>query len=238
MAHDGDALEAEAEGVAGILVRVVADLGEDLGIDHAAAADFQPLLALDLGAGAGANPVFYTNSGSGVGGGLIINGKIYHGVKPGEAELGHLRLDKGGTIVEDRCSGWSVDRKIRALISDKPKSVLSELALGASTVDARLLVPALARDCALARQIVADAADDLAFALSHVTQLFHPAVIVLGGGLSMVGEPWRAAVATALPRYVMDAFAPGPRVLLTTLAEDAVPVGALLLARDRLLVEQ
>ena len=75
-------------------------------------------------------------------------------------------------------------------------------------------------------------ADDLAFGLSHVTQLMHPEVIVLGGGLSLVGEPWRAAVAVALTRYVMEAFAPGPRVVLAGLSEDAVTVGALLLANS------
>ena len=63
-----------------------------------------------LGAGVGADPVFYTNSGSGVGGGLIADGRIYHGAKPGEAEFGHLRLDRRGVIVESRCSGWAVAR--------------------------------------------------------------------------------------------------------------------------------
>jgi len=50
--------------------------------------------------------------------------------------------------------------------------------------------------------------------------------------LSLVGEPLRVAVATALKRYVMEAFAPGPRVALAGLGEDAVPVGALILARE------
>lgn len=58
-------------------------------------------------------------------------------------------------------------------------------------------------------------------------------VAVLGGGLSLVGEPLRAAVA-ALPGWVMDSFHPGPRVVLAALREHAVPVGALVLARDRL----
>jgi len=31
----------------------------------------------------------------------------------------------------------------------------------------------------------------------------------------------------ALRRFTMEAFAPGPRIALTTLGEDAVPVGAL-----------
>jgi glucokinase len=58
----------------------------------------------------------------------------------------------------------------------------------------------------------------------------HPEVIALGGGLSLLGEPLRAAVECALKRFVMEAFAPGPRVALAALREDAVPVGALLLA--------
>jgi len=63
--------------------------------------------------------------------------------------------------------------------------------------------------------------------------LFHPEVIVLGGGLSRVGEPLRRAVAQALPPMIMEIFRPGPRVLLSKLGEEAVPVGALLLALRR-----
>lgn len=183
------------------------------------------------GAGAGSNPVFYVTLGSGVGGGLVVDGRIYHGAKPGEAEIGHVRLDKSGVIVEQRCSGWAVDRKIRNECKREPWSVLSRLTADADDGEARALAPALAQGDALAQRILNEVADDLAFGLSHVTQLMHPEVIVLGGGLSLVGEPLRAAVAAALARYVMDAFAPGPRVVLAGLGEDAVPVAALLLAQ-------
>ena len=183
------------------------------------------------GAGVGSNPVFYVTLGSGVGGGLVVGGRIYHGAKPGEAEIGHVRLDRAGTIVEERCSGWAVDRKIREACAREPQSALARLTANAPASEARALAPALAQGDLLAQRILAEVADDLAFGLSHVTQLMHPEVIVLGGGLSLVGEPLRAAVATALQRYVMDAFAPGPRVALAGLGEDAVPVGALYLAQ-------
>ncbi|MEQ2006550.1 MAG: ROK family protein [Limisphaerales bacterium] len=180
------------------------------------------------GAGVGSNPVFYVTLGSGVGGGLVVNGRIYHGAKPGEAELGHVRLDKSGVTVEQRCSGWAVDRKIREASQREPGCPLAKLT--ADHGEARALAPALAQGDPLAQRIVDEVADDLAFGLSHVTQLMHPEVIVLGGGLSLVGEPLRAAVANALKRYVMEAFAPGPSVVLADLGEDAVTVGALLLA--------
>lgn len=82
----------------------------------------------------------------------------------------------------------------------------------------------------MARGLLGAVADDLAFALSHAVHLFHPEVIVVGGGLSLVGEPLRAAMAEALPGYLMDAFHPGPQVALAGLGEDSVPVGALALA--------
>lgn len=183
-----------------------------------------------IGSGAGLNPVFYTNSGSGVGGGLIVDGSIYHGAKPGEAEFGHLRLDKRGTTVEERCSGWAVDKIVAEVIAREPESILARLSLESEVQGARLLAPALTEHCPSARRIIDQAAGDLAFALSHVVHLFHPEIIVLGGGLALTGEPWRDAVARSVPPFVMKAFAPGPVVRLAALGENAVPAGALLLA--------
>ncbi len=184
------------------------------------------------GAGAGCNPVFYVTMGSGVGGGLVVDGKIFHGAAPGESELGHVRLDKSGAIVEQRCSGWAVDARIRRLRDEGVKSLLVDGLPASPGGEASLLSTALAAGDAAALRILNETAEDLAFALSHVTQLMHPQMIVLGGGLSLVGEPLRAAVAAALPRFVMEVFHGGPEVKLAALGEDAVPTGALLLARD------
>lgn len=183
------------------------------------------------GAGKGLNPVFYVTLGSGVGGGLVVDGRIYHGAPPGEAEIGHVRLDRQGTIVESRCSGWAVDARIRELKAKQPASVLGRLVGTAVGGEAKHLAAALAQGDPSARPILEETAEDLAFGLSHVVHLFHPQVIVLGGGLAGVGEPLRAAVQAALRRFTMEAFAPGPRIALAALGEDAVPAGALELAR-------
>ena len=183
------------------------------------------------GAGVGRNPVFYVTLGSGVGGGLVVAGKIYHGAMPGEAEIGHLRLDRAGTILESRCSGWAVDARIRALKTSAPSSVLCKMMAEQVGGEARHLASALAQNDPVARQILQETAEDLAFGLSHVVQLFHPEVIVIGGGLAGIGEPLRSAVASALRPWIMEAFAPGLQVCLSALSERAVPLGALELAR-------
>jgi glucokinase len=183
------------------------------------------------GAGQGHSPVFYFNSGTGVGGGLVVEGGVYHGAPPGEMELGHLRLDREGTIVEDRCAGREVDRQVREAAQRQPESVLSRLvAASEAGGESRHLAPAIGEGCPLAAEILFAVADDFAFALGHIVQLLHPSMMVFGGGLSLVGEPLRERIAAALPRYVMEAFLPGPAIVLAALGEDAVPAGALALA--------
>lgn len=186
------------------------------------------------GAGRGLDPAFYVTLGSGVGGGLVAGGSIYHGCPPGEAEIGHLRLDRTGRTPEDCCSGWSVDRGIRAAVAAAPRSHLAALVAAGPGPEARHLAAALAAGDPVAQGVLDTAAEDIALTLSHVVHLFHPQAIVVGGGLSLVGEPLREAVASQLPRFVMDAFQPVPLVALATLREDAVPVGAVTLAARRL----
>jgi len=184
------------------------------------------------GAGAGSNPVFYVTLGSGVGGGLVADGKIYHGAAGGEGEIGQLRINPKGTTVESLCSGWAVDKRIRNARAKHPGSLFFKLMRDETKGEARYLASAWKRKDPLAREIISEIGRNLAFALSHVVHLMHPEVIVLGGGLSLVGEPLRAAVAQALSSFLMNAFHPGPRITLASLKEDVVSVGALLLAED------
>jgi len=182
------------------------------------------------GAGQKLSPVFYITLGSGVGGGLVVDGKIYHGTSPGEAEIGHVQLDRQGTIVESRCSGWAIDQRIRDLKNSAPQSLLCKLPGFGAGGEAIHLAEALKRSDAAAQRILQELTEDLGFGLSHVVHLFHPQIIVIGGGLSGLGQPLRQGIEQVLPNFIMEAFRPGPKIALAELQEDAVPVGALLLA--------
>jgi glucokinase len=184
------------------------------------------------GAGMGCNPVFYVTLGSGVGGGLVVDERIYHGATPGESEIGHVRLDRKGLTVEGACSGWSMDRRIRQLKREHSSSLLCQLVGESEGGEAKCLVRALEQGDAEARRLLKEVAENLAFGLSHVAHLFHPEVIILGGGLSLIGEPLREAVASALPAFVMEVFRGGLELRLTGLGEDAVPIGCLIAAEQ------
>lgn len=183
------------------------------------------------GCGIGYNNVFYITLGSGIGGGMIINGGIYHGKEPGEVEAGHLRLNKEGDTLESKCSGWAVDKKVNEWIKENPGSILAQLASGHLKPGAFLLHEALEKKDPGAKKIIDEVCDDLAFALSHVVHLFHPDIIILGGGLSLLKEHLRLPIIQKLPKYLMQAFLPAVPVQIASLAENVVPIGAIELAK-------
>lgn len=184
------------------------------------------------GSGKEHDVVFYMTIGSGIGGGLAINKELYHGRTPGEVEVGHLRLNKKGETVEEKCSGWAVDKKIKAAVEQEPNTILAKLANEPnSKPDAKILHQALKEGDAMAQKIIDETTDDLAFALSHVVHLFHPDVIILGGGLSLLKDYLRKPVEEKLSTYVIKALLPPPPVMIASLGENVVPVGAIELAK-------
>ncbi len=73
--------------------------------------------------GAGFNPTFYFNLGSGVGGGWWWTANLPR-ASAWRNRFGHLRLDRAGTTVESRCSGWGRTKKIRDLTARAPTASL------------------------------------------------------------------------------------------------------------------
>jgi glucokinase len=184
-----------------------------------------------LGTGKGFSRVFYITMGSGVGGGLIVDGQIYHGNKPTEVEIGHIRLDKTGAILEDSCSGWAVDRKIRNYIREMPDSIIAGLVGSEKSGEARYLAKAIRGGDKGAMQLLEGTADDLAFGLSHAMHLFNPDIIILGGGLSFLGNTYIHMITDKLSAYVMKAMNL-PDIKSSELKEDVVCLGASLLAKN------
>ncbi len=183
------------------------------------------------GSGKGYERVFYMTIGSGIGGGMIVGEDIYHGRTPGETEVGHLRLNKKGVTLESRCSGWAVNKKVRSYIQKNPGSLLAQMATNNEKPESTLLKPALEQHDEAAKKIIEVIADDLSFALSHVVHLFHPDIIVIGGGLSLLNEHLLQPLQERLPYYVMKAFLPIPSVQIAALGENVVPLGAAELAK-------
>ncbi|MCS6977467.1 MAG: ROK family protein [Gemmatales bacterium] len=207
--------------------------------------DVAALAEASFGASRGHDPVFYVTVGSGIGGGLVLQGRIYRGSGRGAAEIGHLRL-RGRHVcprtghwiefgpLEDFASGWAIQRTAAARLRDEPQrsSVLRGLASNQLTVQA--IGEAARNGDDLAREVLAEAVRYLAWGVCQVIALLAPKCIVVGGGVSLLGEdlffaPLRAAVA----EHVFRPFANTYVILPAELGEEVVVHGALALARSR-----
>lgn len=182
------------------------------------------------GAGKGYDLVLYITIGSGIGGGLVINNEIYHGAIPGEVEIGHLQMNRSGESFQSLCSGWGIDERIRKLVVTHPSGILAKLVADQTSGEARFLKSALDQNDSFAWQLYEEIIDDLAFGISHAIHLFHPEIVIIGGGFSLIGESLQDRLHNKIPAYLMKAFHPGPVIRLAKLKEETVPVGALLLA--------
>ena len=182
-------------------------------------ADVAGLAEAVYGAGRGLSPIFYMTVGSGIGGGLVIDGKIYRGVGRGAGEVGHLRpafpLDSPlrGEILEAFASGWGIGR--------------AGGSTGKEVADA-----AIAGDPA-ALAVLDQAAQALAEGVCSVIKLLCPRRIVIGGGVSLIGE---ALLFGPVRKYVaergFEAFAGLTDIVPAELGEEVVVHGALALARQ------
>ncbi len=185
-------------------------------------ADVAGLAETLFGAGAGLTPIFYVTIGSGIGGGLVINGEIYRGTGRGAAEIGHLTFLVEGTYVplEQLSSGWAIQTAAKVHMGN---------------VTAQAVCQAAEQGDGFAQAILDRAWSHLADALCRVIVLVCPRRIVIGGGVSLMGErmlfePLRRLVA----QRVFKPFADCYDIVPAALGEEVVVHGALALARQRL----
>jgi glucokinase len=205
-------------------------------------ADVAGLAEALVGAGKGLSPIFYITIGSGIGGGLIINGEIYRGCGRGAAEIGHLTVPTVSTVLqlgllEEQASGWAIGQ--HALHGVNPEvfrqSLLYQYVDGQQDrITARHVALAAGRGDLLARYLLQSSWESLAFGICQAIALLGPRRIIIGGGVSLIGEellfePLRRLVADR----VFPPFADCYDIVPATLGEEVVVHGALTLAQRR-----
>ncbi len=182
-------------------------------------ADVAGLAEAHFGAGKGLSPIFYITVGTGIGGGLIIDGKIYRGVGRGAAEIGHVR-PFGDTTLESYASG---------------KGIAEQYARrGVGHCSTMRIVEQAQQGHTLSLAILHGATQALAEGISTVIKLLCPRRVIIGGGVSLMGDalffdPIRKSVA----ERGFKPFAGLTDIVPAALGEEVVVHGALALARQR-----
>ncbi|CAN5846578.1 ROK family protein [soil metagenome] len=207
-------------------------------------ADTAGLAEARFGAGKGRSPLLYVTIGSGIGGGLILDGRIYRGAGLGALEIGHLWVnppEEGmteGETVEQAASGWSIARRAREILESRQPGAetLRDLVDGdPAGVTAEVVAMAASFGDTAVRAILDHATRSLALGLANAVTLLAPERIILGGGVSLMGEEqWFAPIRNRLERLAFPPFRGRFDVVPAALGEGVVVQGALVLAREAL----
>ncbi|HEV3384129.1 MAG TPA: ROK family protein, partial [Gemmata sp.] len=205
-------------------------------------ADVAGLAEALFGAGKGLSPIFYITVGTGVGGGLIIDGQIYRGVGRGAAEIGHLRIRHPGGIengdifpVEALASGDGISTQAALLErrGEKVDRIRKHCPIG--PISAKAVAMAAREGDDVANGILHDARQALAEGICDVIALLCPKRIVIGGGVSLMGEDlFFAPLRQLIAERVFKPFAGLTDIVPAALGEEMVIHGALALARQKL----
>jgi glucokinase len=188
-----------------------------------------------FGAGKGVNNLICITLGTGIGGGFITNGQLYLGEVGGAGEVGHMTIDVNGP----RCpcgntgcwelfaSGTALEREVSRQLVSGDTSALTDIAKKKGGIVTSVDIAEAARNGdVVAIKAIAWSARYLGVGLVNLVNLFNPGMIVIGGGLSKIGnillEPAIQVVRDKAFRVLSNAV----RIVPSDLGDDAGVLGA------------
>ncbi len=179
------------------------------------------------GAAKGASNVIGMTIGTGIGGGLILDGKLFHGASDVAGEIGHTTIDLNGRhckcgnygCLEAYASGPAIATRAReVLVREETASLLPSLVGGRlESITAETVYRAAQQGDAVANEIVRDTARYLGTAIANLLNILNVDVVVVAGGVTQAGDalflPMQAEVRRRAFRPAVDATRIVPGIL-------------------------
>jgi glucokinase len=150
-----------------------------------------------VGAARGARHAIGITIGTGIGGGLILDGKLYHGASDVAGEIGHTTIDTEGRrckcgnygCLEAYASGPNIALRAVEEIEAGAVSRLPSLVGGdLSKVTAQTVYQAAQDGDDLALEVVNDTARFLGVGIGNLLNVFNPEAVVVCGGVTLAGD--------------------------------------------------
>jgi glucokinase len=196
------------------------------------------------GAARGSNLMLMITLGTGIGGGIVIDGRLQRGSHGVAGEWGHMRVVPDGRLCacgnrgcwEQYASGNALGHTAREVAQSSPAAaadLLDRVGGDATRITGEVVAQAASDGDPLAVELLCEVGTWLGQGIADMAAILDPDVVVIGGGVSVLGEtilaPARDRLERALPGR---GFRPGPRVLVAELGAQAGLVGAADLARQ------
>jgi glucokinase-like ROK family protein len=175
------------------------------------------------GTGVDVDDLIYIKLSTGIGAGLIINGRLFRGASGTAGEIGHTTVDESGAVC--RCG----NRGCLEMVASVPVMLdLLRASHGPDLTIDRVVELAAAGDVPV-RRVIEDAGRQLGTAVANLVNLINPAMVVVGGDLTPVGDLLLDPVRTVVRRNAVPSAVEHLEVVASTLGRRAQVLGALAL---------
>jgi predicted NBD/HSP70 family sugar kinase len=192
------------------------------------------------GAGRGVSDFAYIKVATGVGSGHVIEGRVRRGATGVAGEIGHVAIDPRGALCSCGNRGCLVTfvgacalvERARALRPEYPDSSLDPATLTIEAIEAAAIA-----DDPLAVQVVADAAGYLGIAIAGLLNLVNPGAVIIGGGLTRVGDRLLGPLREVVLRRTFVSAVAASEIKHSELGPLGVAVGAATLVLEAALAD-
>jgi glucokinase len=150
-----------------------------------------------MGAARGTRNAIGITIGTGIGGGIIIEGKLFHGASDCAGEIGHTTIDTEGRhckcgnygCLEAYASGPNIALRAIEEIQAGAESRLAHYVRGnLQKITAQTVYQAAHDGDRLALEVVNDTAKFLGTGIANLVNVFNPEVVVVCGGVTLAGD--------------------------------------------------
>lgn len=195
-----------------------------------------------FGAGRGYRHMLFVTISTGIGGGIIIDNELYEGASGAAGEVGHIGVSVDGPVcgaghvgcLEAFASGTAIAARAREMIAAGGLPRTARIAEHDPPLSAKTVQMAAEQGETEAAAIISSAGRYLGIGLASLINVFNPQVIVLGGGLTNIGDAILGpAVETARARSFAQSFV-DVRIVEGELGERVAALGAIAVARKRI----
>jgi len=205
-------------------------------------ANLAALAEHQFGAGRGLTDLIYLTVSTGIGSGIIVDNRLVLGATGLGGEAGHIVVDPQGPVcncgtrgcLEAVASGTGIARLAQGQLAGPAGEAILALAGDQEAVTAQIVGQAALAGDGLAKALIQEAAIWLGRGIISLMRLFNPQLIIIGGGVSQLGDLFFDPVRQTVQANLLSAYWENCPIVPVSLGDDVGLLGAVALVNRSL----
>ncbi len=188
------------------------------------------------------NNMIFVKIGNGIGAGIICKGDVYRGATEHAGEIGHTNTGHSGLCycgnrgcLDAYAGGRAIAARAEAMARKGQSERLLAILEARKKLTLRDIVKALEEADPVAVDVIRESGMAIGEVLAGLVNFFNPARIVVGGGVSQVGDVMLAAIRQKIYQHALPLATRRLAVEHSTVGADAGLIGAAVLAIDHII---